>query len=85
MDVKSAHHSHLLQIDPLQHERVADDGECDKVIVAYQLCCHEHGQCIYEQLTSLFELVDGDEVEAMVDFEVVVSVPVATFFHESMM
>ena len=85
MDGKSTRRSHLLQIDPLQCECVADDGECDKVVVAYQLHFREHGQHVYEQIASPFELADQEEVDATVNFEVVASVPVATFFYESMM
>jgi len=41
--------------------------------------------CFNVSMLLPFELVDGDEVEAMLDFEAVASVPVAAFFYESMM
>ena len=73
----------LLQIDPFQGTCVADNNECHKVIITYQLYRREYRQRIDEQLAFMFELPHRNEMQATVDFETNTAVPVTALFYES--
>lgn len=73
----------LTEVGPLEGNHADIDRVGDKGLVVHELIGGEGGDCVEEELSSLFEVPDGHTVQALVDFQTIPPVPVAPLLDEA--
>lgn len=73
----------LTEVGPLEGNHADIDCVGDKGLVVHELIRGEGGDCVEEELSSLFEVPDGHTVQALVDFQTIPPVPVAPLLDEA--
>lgn len=71
------------EIRPFEGNHTDVDCVGDKGLVVHELIRGEGGDCVKEELSSLFEVPDGHTVQALVDFQTISPVPVAPLLNEA--
>ena len=71
------------EVRPFEGDHADVDGVGDKGLIVHELVGSEGGDCVEEELSSLFEVPDGHAVQALVDFQTIPPVPVSPLLNEA--
>lgn len=71
------------EVRPFEGDHADVDGVGDKGLVVHELIGGEGGDCVEEELSSLFEVPDGYTVQALVDLQTIPPVPVSPLLNEA--
>jgi len=72
----------LLDIHSLHPNHAGDDGDRDEGVVVHEFRRGEGRESVDEQLSSLLEVSDGEEVKTLVDLQPITSIPISSFINE---
>lgn len=72
----------LLDIDPLHPDHTRDDSDRHERVVVHEFGRGEGREGIDEELSSLLEVSNREEVKTLVDLEPITSIPVSSFVDE---
>ena len=73
----------LLYVSSVLCNQTAEDGILDKRAIIHQLSRREGGHGVEETRSCLLEVTDGHAVETFVRLESVPSIPISSFFYQS--
>lgn len=72
----------LLDIHSLHPNHARDDGDRNERVVVHEFGRGESRESVDEELSSLLEVSNGEEVKTLVDLEPITSIPVSSFVDE---